>query len=208
MTVAPPLPDRKDAADRRLRRRPPWWAWTALGIAASIGLIAALGGFNDVPLARLPAVELGETFVGNEVETTVTGVYLTTRPAGQQYDAPEGMQYLVVEVTATNTTAEPSLLTPKLIKVLVPGVIDPYNDGAEFGGVLDPRTGDQADPLQPGLPTTLLYRWEVPVEAASVGDDVFVGVFERHRIYGDPVFGDGAFSTGAVVRIITTVGSS
>ncbi|MBC7591264.1 MAG: hypothetical protein H7226_09530 [Salinibacterium sp.] len=189
----------------RGRRRPPWWLWVLIAVALIVGLVAALGGFRDVPIQSLPTIGMGEKFEGNEVDATVTAVYLTDRPPGQEFAAEDGMQFLVVDATALNHTDEPSLLTRDLVRVLLEDAIDPGDDST-FEGVVDTRSAGQVPFLQPGLVTTLSYRWEIAVDAATEGDAIIIGIFERQLIYGDPIF-DDAYSTSPVVRILTTIGS-
>ena len=188
----------------RGHRRLPWWLLVLIAVALVVGLVAALGGFRDVPLESLPKIGMGEKFEGNEVDATVTGVYLTDRPPGQEFAAEDGMQFLIVDATALNHTDEPSLLTRDLVRVLLEGAIDPGDDST-FDGVVDTRSAERIPFLQSGLVTALSYRWEIPIDAATEGDAIIIGLFERELIYGDPIF-DDAYSTSPVVRILTTIG--
>ena len=52
-------------APDRVRRRVPWWLWAIGAIVVVIGVIAAIGGFNDVPISRVPTIALGSTFHAN-----------------------------------------------------------------------------------------------------------------------------------------------
>ena len=193
-----------DASTPRGHRRPPWWLSVLIAVALIVGLVAAFGGFRDVPLESLPKIGMGEKFQGNEVDATVTAVYLTDRAPGQEFAAEDGMRFLIVDVTALNHTDEPSLLTRDLVGVLLEDAIDPGDDST-FDGVVDLRSGGQVPFLQPGLVTALSYRWEIPLDAATQGDAIIIGIFERQLIYGDPIF-DDAYSTSPVVRILTTIG--
>jgi hypothetical protein len=169
-------------------------------------IIAVLGGFNDVPVEKLPLVQPGATHTGGEVDTTVTAIYLTTRAPAQSYDADDGMQYLVVEATLTNRMSSPSILGRDLVRVLLDGVIDPEDEPST--GIVDLRTGDQVPFLQPGLPIDVAWSWEIPLDAAAAGDDLIIGYFERFPIQGDPVFGDTAFTRPQpTARTVTTIGA-
>lgn len=166
-----------------------------------VGAVAALGGFNDVPVTSLPKVQLGETHHGSEVDTVVTSVYLTTRAPGQTFDAEEGEQYLVVAATLLNTTKGTGGLTYDLIRVLLDGKVS-ANDQASL---VDPRTGNQVGFLQPGIPLDAVFTWTVD-DTVKDGDDIIVGLFDRFAV-DDPRFGDTAYSTSPTARILTTVGS-
>lgn len=194
-----------DAPARRARRFP-WWAWTLVAIALVTALVAALGGFREVPIEKLPAIALGEPHEGNEYRTTINAVYLTDRLPNTGHSADEGFEYLVVEATVENLANTPGYnLTRKLLRVLLTGVIDPDGPGSD-PQVSDPRYGDPVGYLQPGLPITVLYSWEVETGKVANGDDIVVGIFERHFDDSNPAFDDYS-TTDAVARVITQVGA-
>lgn len=193
-------------SSERRRRRVPAWGWTILAAAVAIGIVAALGGFRDVPIEKLPSIALGEAHEGSEYRTTVDAVYLSTQLPNTGYAADEGTEYLVVETTVENLTDRAmSTLTRDLIRVLVTGVIEPYGDGSA-PSVSDPRFGMAVGYLQPGLPLTVLYWWEVKDGAIDDGDEIVVGIFEHRFDSYNPAFDDYT-TTEAVARVITEVGA-
>lgn len=168
----------------------------------AVALIAALGGFNEVPIEKLPVIELGETYSSNEVDTRITGTYLTPQQPGYTFEADEGMQYFVVEATLLNTTTTPDVLDRGLVRILLGDVVGPSE--APYGVVKD--GGFSLDFLQPGLEVHALYFWIVP-DTVAEGDDVVVGVFERHLI-DDPRYGGDVYSSGEpMARVISTIGT-
>lgn len=197
-------PDAPAPAPRK--RRLPGWAWTLIGLAAVVAIVAALGGFREVPIAKLPAIALGETHEGDEYRTTVDAVYLTSQLPNTGYAAEEGFEYLVVEATVENTTDRPIFtLTRQLIRALVSGVVEPYGDAAA-PDVSDPRFGGPVGYLQPNLPLTVLYSWDVEIGQIKDGDEAIIGIFERHYDPSNPAFDDYS-TTDAVARVITEVGA-
>ena len=71
-----------------MRRRLPWWLWALVGAGSLVGIVALLGGFNEVPIEKLPQVQLGEPFVGNEVALQVDDIYLSAHRAGHPATTP------------------------------------------------------------------------------------------------------------------------
>ncbi len=134
------------------RRRIPWWAWVLGCAAVVIATIAVLGGFNDVPVEKLPKIALGESYTTNEVEVTVLSAELSDGTPVNHY-TEDGKQYVIVEVELTATTDEPTLIASKLLRVLLEGVISP--DDGETLDMDEVRNGTYPDPLQPGLTTRI-----------------------------------------------------
>ncbi len=155
----------------------PWWLWVLVGAGSLVGIVALLGGFNEVPIEKLPQVELGEQFVGNEVALAVDDIYLSRTAPVTGYDPDEGDVYLVVEATAENTTASPNIFVNRSLRVLVEGAIGstdaPYN-------VVDLRTGDAVSFLQAGLPIQVAFLWVVDEDRIEPGQEIFLGIFERY----------------------------
>ena len=195
--------EREIAAPRRARRRPLWLLWVLVAAAAAVAVVALLGGFNEVPIEKLPVIELGETYSSNEVDTTITGTYLVKQQPGYTFDADEGMQYFVVEATLVNTTNTTDVLDTGLVRILLGDAVAPAD---EPRGVVRAGTGFDLDFLQPGLEVRALYYWLVP-DTITEGDDVVVGVFERHLV-DDPRYGGEVYSPGEpMARVITTIGT-
>lgn len=165
--------------------------------------VAALGGFNDVPIEKLPTVKLGSTQVGNEITTTVTGSYLSTTAPITGYDLAPGKVDLVVEGTLTDVTNKSSIFASQVVRVLLEGVIDPADDP---DSTIELRSGKSLDFLQPGLPTKVAWVWKVDAAKVAAGDRLIIGVFSRHPVTDDPLFADAQSAAEPMVRIITTVG--
>jgi hypothetical protein len=171
-------------------------------VVAVVGGITALGGFRDVPVKDLPELALGDTHHGNEVDTVITSVFLTTRVPGRAYEADEGTQYLVVTASTLNTKKAAGGLTVDLVRVLIDGKLS-ANTASE--GFIDPRTGANIGFLQPGIPFDAVFYWEVDM-SVSTGDELIIGLFDRVA-RDDPRFSDTAYSTLATARILTTIGA-
>ena len=201
MTAEAPTPE---LAVTARKRRVPWWLWSIAAVTAAVGTITLLGGFNEVPVEKLPVIELGAEQPGNEVTTTITRVYLSETKPVTGYELEEGDVAVVVEGTLLNTTDRISTLGPSVVRVLLEGVINP--DDAKDPSTIERRNGDANAFLQPGLATEVAWYWEVPADSVATGDEIIVGVFERYKIAYDPVYGDTAYSNMVpIVRIITTV---
>ena len=195
-----------DAAAPQPRTRGRWRVWliSAVAVVVVVGGIAALGGFNDVPVEDLPELSLGDTHHGNEVDTVVTSVYLATRVPGREYEAEEGTQYLLVTATLLNTTEGPAGLTTDLVRVLLDGQIS-GNDQAN--ALANPRTGGQVGFLQPGIPVHGVFFWEVD-DTVKAGDDIIIGLFDRFPV-DDPRFDGTAYTNPTpTARILTTIGAA
>lgn len=176
----------------------------AAAVLVVIGGVAALGGFNDVPQTALPVLRLGDTHHGNEVDTVITSVYLTTRAPGQVFDADPGTQFLVVAATMLNTTHDTRTLTSDLVRVLLEGEVSGNDDPDR--GLIDPRTGSQVGFLQPGIPLEGVFVWEVD-DTVKDGDEIIVGLFDRFAL-DDPRFSDTAYTNPSpTARILTTIGA-
>lgn len=185
-----------------VRRRIPWWAWVIGCVVVAVGTVAALGGFSDVPVQKLPTIELGQTYSTNEVDVTVVGTGLSDGTPFNDY-TEDGKQYVTVEVEVTATTDAPTLIAADLIRVLLEGVIgvDERPDPTEL------RNGGYPLALQPGLPVRIAYTWEVDTGDVRAGDPIVIGIFEEYDDPNSPVFDDAKTAPVPVVRIITEVGS-
>lgn len=181
----------------------PWWAWTLIALAAVVGLIAVLGGFDEAPVEALPELELGQQFDGNEVTTTVTGTRLSDTAPFTGYDADDGEEYLIVEATVENVTTLPNLFADASLRVLVSGVL---SANTRPDSVVDLSTGEYSPVLNPGLPAELAYVWPIERGAIADGDELIVGILERYDNADDPRFDDAKTAPVPVARIVTTVG--
>ena len=185
------------------RRGIPWWVWTVGGLLTVTGVVAAIGGFNDVPVSALPVIELGDTTVGGEASITVDRVYLSDTVPVTGSTANDGEVYIVVMVQTEAPGPQPSLFARNLVRVLVGDLVS-ANTGPER--VVEMRSGASMDFLQPGIPTEIAFAWNVPADAIDVGDEVIVGVFDQFAVFDDPLWGDTS-TTGPtpIARIITEI---
>ena len=186
------------------RRRVAWWVGVTIAAVAVIALIAVLGGFNDLPVQKLPVAALGSTHIGNEITATITGSELTTTAPGTGYALDDGTVDLIVEATLQNTTNQATLFGSDLVRVLLTGVIDPKRDHPY--SVVELRSGHSLNFLQPGLPTRVAFVWQLKVSDVTRGDPLIIGVFQRHPIANNPLFADAQSAPVPVERILTTVG--
>ena len=186
------------------RLRLPWWLITIAALVAAVALIAALGGFSDVPESKLPEVKLGELVDGEEVRASVTSIYLSpTRPMSD-IEAGDGQQYLIVEATLENTTKRPNIFQHDVVRVALDGVIEPTTAA---DAVVELRSGGQQSFLQSGLKAEVAYSWQIDAADAATGDEIFAGIFDRYKVANDPIFGDTAYTSPTpIARIITTIG--
>jgi len=183
------------------RRRGLWVLGIVVAAATAVAAVALLGGFNEVPIEKLPVIELGETYEGSEVQTTITGTYLTSIRPGETFEADEGKQFFVVEASLLNTDRDTDVLDTGLLRILLEPDVQPADD--PDGVAMD--DGRDLDFLQPGLTVNALFFWVVP-DTIEDGDEVVVGVFDRH-VVEDPRFGDaGAYASEPVARVVTTIG--
>lgn len=181
--------------------RIPWWAWVLGGLALVVGIIALVGGFATSPAKELPVVSLGETFTGGELAASVDRVYVTnTNPDTGLVDAT--VDYLVVEATVENVTKSPSAFSDSALRVAVDGAID---ETTPPNSILDTDRALRISYVQPGVPVTLSYIWSVDAAAIPEGTTIYLGIFDQFRVYGDPIFGDGAYTRPTVVAKLSTV---
>ncbi|MGV8885130.1 MAG: hypothetical protein ACOH1T_06020 [Microbacteriaceae bacterium] len=185
------------------RRRVPWWAYTVAALVAVAGLVAAFGGFADVPVQKLPTIAVGETWRGGEASAVVHGVYLSDTLPTNGTRADDGEVFLIVEATAETTKDAPSLFSRNLIRVFIDDVVSADTDPDR---VVELRSGEGSGFLQPGIPSRVAYAWKVKAEALSVGDDVIIGVFDQFAVKGDPLWGDTSFTGPTpVARVLTSI---
>ena len=182
-------------------RRIPWWGWTLLGLVAAVALVAATGGFADVPVRKVPRIALGETHAGAEIDVRVDGVSVTAVRPGTGTPAPENREFLVVRAQLLNKGTAPSFLVDDSVRLVADGLVEV---GDEPTAVVEARRGEPLTFLQPGLSTPVAYLWEVPT-GAVVPSEVVVGILERYRVSDNPIFDDAYGPLTAVARVVTQV---
>jgi len=180
--------------------RIPWWAWVLGALALVVGIIALVGGFATSPQKELPVVEIGETFTGGELAASVDSVYVTNvNPDTGLIDAT--VDYLVVETTVENVTRNPSAFSDSVLRVAVDGAIEETTPPTS---ILDTSRGLRTTYVQPDVPVALSYVWTVDAAAIPAGTTIYLGLFDQFRVYGDPIFGDGAYTRPTVVAKLST----
>ncbi len=190
-------------APDRVRRRVPWWLWAIGAIVVVIGVIAAIGGFNDVPISRVPTIALGSTFHGNEIDSSVTRA--TVSPDSPIGTDSGGDDWLIVTVVSTNRTTQPVPADAIGLRAIAGGVVTA--DQKPYLEVLD-RNGSTIAELQPGVRTTLDFLWKVPAGALTDGDTIIAGVFERVPEPDNPVFFDAYSNPVVKARLQFAIGAS
>lgn len=172
--------------------------WLITGIAAILLAVSALlGGLNDSPVEAVPAIKAGTAHAGSELTITVERALLIDG-FPEQYITPEsGNRLLVVTATVKNTTNEPRRLSTTEADAIAlsntPGVVD----GAPPYAIAVVDDGSQKVVVQPGVPVTLAFMWQVRSDAASAGDVAHVDLVDRvvvgqgkltfGPLYGDPM---------------------
>jgi hypothetical protein len=166
-------------ADGR-RRRVPWWAWTLAAIAVVIGVVAALGGFADVPITRVRTIALGSTFHGQQVDSRVLGARVVAKAPGGSVSKKGA--WLELDLESTDRTDAPVPVDAVSLRTIV----GPIGAGSGPDATLLSRGGSPAE-LQPGIPTRLAVLWQVRTGAIRDGDRIVVGLFQQVPLTGRTV---------------------
>ena len=186
---------------RRVSRRAPWWLWTLGAIVVVIAGVAALGGFADVPISRVPTIAVGATFHGSQVDSRVTGATVSAdSPIGTD---SAGGEWLIVSVVSTNRTNQPVPADAIGLRVIAGGVVTA--DQKPYLEVLQ-RDGAGVADLQPGLRTALDFLWKVPAGGLADGDPIVTGVFERLPQPDNPIFSDAYSNPVVKARLQFAIG--
>jgi len=180
----------------------PWWAWTLAVIVTVVTVIAVLGGFSAIPEEKLPRIPVGDTHTGGELATVVERVWVSNQQPTNGEFAATGEQYLIVRARLDNLTSEPSSFGSQILRAEVDEVIAAT---VAPDVVLDDLRGTRLASLGAGIPTTVDFIWVIPADSIAAGDSVYLGIFDQFRVYGDPIFGDGAFTRPQLVAIVETV---
>ena len=180
----------------------PWWAWTLAVIVTVVTVIAVLGGFSAIPEEKLPRIPVGDTHTGGELATVVERVWVSNQQPTNGEFAATGEQYLIVRARLDNLTSGPSSFGSQILRAEVDEVIAAT---VAPDVVLDDLRGTRLASLGAGVPTTVDFIWVIPADSIAAGDSVYLGIFDQFRVYGDPIFGDGAFTRPQLVAIVETV---
>jgi len=184
-------------------RRVPWWAWTLLGAAGVVAVVAALGGFAQQPISRVPTIRLGTTYHGQEVDTRVLGAHLMAR-------APGGLRsekgaWLEIEAESINKTSGPVPLAAISFRTIVEPVLHGDHDADQ---VVLTRSGGAIADLQPGVRTRLAFLWQLPTGAIHNGDRIVVGLFEAVPEAGRTVTAHQYTAPDVKVRLQFAIGGT
>jgi hypothetical protein len=182
-------------------RRIPWWAWTLAALVVAVGIVAAVGGFRDVPIQKVRTIPLGSVFHGRELDTRVLGARIvTTAPRGA---ITTGGPWLEIDVDTTNTSDAPVPRTAIDLRTIVTGAVGPTDEPSSITG---PR-GGYPPSLQPGVRTRLSFLWALGARPVHAGDRVVVGLFEETPV--DDAIAGGVYSDPEVrVRLQFTIGDA
>ena len=180
----------------------PWWVWTLAVIASIVTVVAVLGGFSAIPEQKLPRISVGDTHTGGELTTVVERAWVSNQQPTNGEFAATGEQYLIVRARLENVTSAPSSFGSQIVRAEVDDVIAAT---VAPDVVLDDLRGTRLASLGAGVPTTVDFIWVIPADSVAAGDAVYLGIFDQFRVYGDPIFGDGAFTRPQLVAIVETV---
>ena len=184
-------------------RRVPWWAWTLLGVAGIVAVVAALGGFAQQPISRVPTIRLGSTYHGQEVDTRVLGAHLMARTPGGLRS--EKGAWLEIEAESVNETSGPVPLAAISFRTIVDPVLEGDHD-ADL--VVLTRSGETIRDLQPGVPTRLAFLWQVPAGGIRDGEKIVVGLFEAVPEAGRTVTAHQYTAPDVKVRLQFAIGDT
>jgi len=182
-------------------RRVPWWVWTLAVLATVVAVVALLGGFTAIPEEKLPKVAIGDAYVGGEVSTVVERVWVSNQQPTNGDFAEDGEQFLIVQTRLENVKNAPSSFGSEVLRIEIDGVVEAATDPDV---VLDVLRGQRVTSLGADIPTTVDFIWVIPADSVATGDTVYLGLFDQFRVYGDPIFGDGAFTRPQVVALLET----
>jgi hypothetical protein len=151
---------------------PTSWLLTGAG-AALLGVTALFGGLEAAAVEPKPAVAVGETFAGSDLEMTVVGVELSDEQGNAMVypDEEKGERVLTVTVDVVNTFDKPRRSTEF-------GQDTPVVDGIRIDGMEEKPEVSRADDgeggptLQPDVPARLLLAWIVGPDDFQAGDEV------------------------------------
>lgn len=174
-------------------RRVPWWGWTLAGIALVVALIAAVGGFAETPVTKVPTISLGDVYEGRQVDSSVEGLELSAVAPGLVL-AGDGGQFAIATVLLTNHDDAPVPLSTIQLMLLIDDI--DYVEVAQQQVLA--RDLGIASVLQPGLPTEVIYLWNVP-SSVSTDDAAIIGLLESVPDTDSP-YGDGELSEPLAVR--------
>lgn len=152
-------------------RRPTWALVGAGGVLAAIGIVAALGGFADTPITKVPTIAIGEVYEGQQIDVSIEGAEVGRQTAFLTAD--DGEQLVIVSALVVNRADVP--VSNRAIQLVV--LMGDVRLLEDPDAIVTPRDGETVGSLQPGVPTLLQYVWRTRGDVAS-GDDAVVGIYE------------------------------
>lgn len=171
-------------------------SWLATGlVVVLLGASAAFGGLADAPEPPIATIEAGRPIEGTQLDITVTGATVTDAAPRELHLEPEpGHRHLTVVAEVENVWTTPA---GSGVQFGFGGVV--RLDGVDDDPVVVYDVDDvRREPtLQPGVPRTLAWVWELPVdelpEPGSGEATVGVRVFDRSYTEGKVIIAGGSF---------------
>jgi hypothetical protein len=151
--------------------------WILVGAAVLLGASALFGGLDEADSSgdALPVLSPGETFVADELTTTVMDAQLTGTLPNSYSEPDEGNRFIAVAATVTNNFRNStSFLDDVLVLDILAG--DPDLERPRVFLVSDGTTLPQAPPR---VPVDLLFVWEVPEGMVTDGEVISLTVRSR-----------------------------
>jgi len=183
-------------------RRVPWWAWAVVGIAVVVGLVAALGGFADAPIQKVPTIALGSAYHGQQVDARVTDARVVgVSPTGER--PPAGRRWLQLDAEGLDTADRPVPVGAISLRTIV----GPLDGSTAADRVLSHRGTGAISEFQPGVRTPISFLWAVPTGSVRPGDRIVVGLFEATPVEGPTVLLDQYGPPDVKVRLVFEVAS-
>lgn len=189
---------KRTLAQRALDRVPVKWLGTA-GTVVFLAATAAFGGLAAVPEPEPPAVEVGQTFIGSELEITPVRATVIDRLRGSGVFPQPGERVLTVVMDVRNLSefARLSATDGALRDVRLEGF------EAVDASIARLDDGLIAPWLQPGVAARVVLSWAVPAGMVSEGDDVRMLLPDSTRSMGQFVLHGVVWSDATVGGILT-----
>lgn len=178
-------------ARRTIDLIPTSWFLPGAG-AVLLAATAVFGGLEAAAVDPTPAVTVGETFTGSDLEMTVVGVELRSE-RGEAIVFPDedsGERALVVVVDVVNTFDSPrSSAAQRRDSPVVDGI---HVEGVEeVGAVSRADDGTGFPMMQPDVPVRMLLAWVVGPDDFHDGDEIRLTLPDStHRVGQSVVRGD------------------
>jgi hypothetical protein len=188
-------------ARRSIDLIPTPWLITGAG-ALLLATTAVFGGLEAAPVDPVPAIAVGETFSGSDLDMTVVGVELRSDRGNTSVfpDEEKDERVLIVTVDVTNTFSSPRASAVGGKTPLVDGILIDGFDMRPSVSRADDGTGSPR--LQPDVPARLQLAWLVGPDDFHDGDEILLTLPDStHRVGQSLVRGDywDDFRVGATV---------